>query len=261
MTFKPVVWTLLPNAAAVASAACERIHSAAAAAIGARGEFRLVLAGGETPRAVYQQLAASGADFSRWRLWFGDERCSASELSDAADAPQRNSEMVDTAWLAAVAAAVRPRSYPMLPKVGAGGTADAADAADAATCAGLAAAYASTLPDGPFDLVLLGLGEDGHTASLFPGHDWGCGADAPGVLRVSDAPKPPPLRLSLSCARLSQTRQVLFLVTGASKRHAVAAWRAGREIPAAVIRPLADAPAVMALEALEVLLDEAAAGS
>ena len=101
-----------------------------------------------------------------------------------------------------------------------------------------AAAYAAELRGvGDFDLVLLGLGEDGHTASLFPGHDWGEAPDAPDALAVLDAPEPPPERVSLSAARLSRSREVLFLVAGPSKREALARWRAGERIPAAAIRP------------------------
>lgn len=101
-----------------------------------------------------------------------------------------------------------------------------------------AAVYEAELRDlGDFDLVLLGLGADGHTASLFPGNDWGEGPDAPDTLPVFDAPKPPPERVSLSAARLSRAREVVFLVDGASKSDAVARWRAGARCPASAIRP------------------------
>ena len=85
--------------------------------------------------------------------------------------------------------------------------------------------------------MLLGLGEDGHTASLFPSRDWGVAASAPDALAVFDAPKPPPQRLSLSAARLSRTREVPFMVEGEAKRSAVARWRAGERLPAAAIPP------------------------
>lgn len=87
---------------------------------------------------------------------------------------------------------------------------------------------------GEFDLVLLG---SVRTTSLFPGHDWGAEGDAPDVLAVLDAPKPPPPRVSLSAARLSCARAVLFLIDGEAKREAVTHWRAGADIPARAIRP------------------------
>ena len=85
----------------------------------------------------------------------------------------------------------------------------------------------------PFDLVILGMGEDGHTASLFPGHSHA--GDAL-VLAVHEAPKPPPDRVSLSQGALSDARQVLILVTGGGKRDAVQAWKAGDTLPVASIR-------------------------
>lgn len=97
--------------------------------------------------------------------------------------------------------------------------------------------YAVNIRDvGFFDLVLLGLGEEGHTASLFPGRDWGDESDTE-VIAVFDAPKPPQ-RVSLSASRLSRSRHVLLLVSGAGKRGVVG--MAGRApVPAAAIQPLA----------------------
>src|SRR6185295_18060576 len=111
--------------------------------------------------------------------------------------PARNSRMADEAWLDHVVVPAR-RRHPIRAELG-------AEAAARAYCASLEAVAM-------FDLVLLGLGEDGHTASLFPGHDWGEAPDAPDVLAVFDAPKPPLERVSLSAARLSRAREVLFLV-------------------------------------------------
>ena len=98
-----------------------------------------------------------------------------------------------------------------------------------------ARAYAQTLKEaGTFDVVLLGLGEDGHTASLFPGQVVDNSADA---VPVFNSPKPPLERVSLSQQRLNNSREVLFLVTGTGKQQAVDNWRNGLEIPATLIAP------------------------
>ena len=175
-----------------------------------------MLAGGDTPRAVYALLRGAKVAWSAWHVYFGDERCL------PANDPGRNSRMADETWLDHVTIPQSQRH--------------AIPAELGATRAALA--YQESLrPVGVFDLVLLGLGEDGHTASLFPGRDWGTAPDSPDALAVFDAPKPPPERVSLSAARLSRARQVIFLVAGESKRNAVAAWRAGSPIPASAITP------------------------
>jgi len=209
-------WHTYADAAALTQAATAWILNAARQAIDRSGAFHLVLAGGNTPRRVYQALARAQADWSRWHIWFGDERCLPPEH------PERNSRMAADVWLDHVAI-LAAQIHVMPTEVGAGETARLYEKA--------------LLGQGDFDLVLLGLGEDAHTASLFPGHDWGTGAAAPAVLAVFDAPKPPPERVSLSARRLSAARGVLFLVSGEGKRQAVADWRAGHHLPAAAIVP------------------------
>jgi 6-phosphogluconolactonase len=211
-------WHAEPDREALAEVAAATILAAAEEAVRARGRFLLVLAGGETPRAVYARLAVSRAEWSAWHLYWGDERCLPAEDRE------RNSRMAGEVWLDR--AAIPEAQRHLIPAEQGAGPA--------------AHAYQETLRTvGAFDLVLLGLGEDGHTASLFPGHDWGTGNDAPDVLAVEDAPKPPAERVSLSASRLSLPRRVLFLVAGESKRDAIARWRAGSPIPASAIAPAA----------------------
>lgn len=214
---------------ALVADASQRVEAAARNAIAGRGQFEIVLAGGNTPRRLYRALRTCATDWARWQVWFGDERCVPS------GDPARNSAMARAELLDHVA--IPAASVHAIP-----GEAGARAAA---------ARYARLLRGSDaFDLVLLGLGEDGHTASLFPGHAWGTAADAPTVLAVFDAPKPPPERVSLSAARLSDARHVLFLVEGAGKRDAVARWRRGESLPATAITPPSG---------VDVLLDPAAA--
>ena len=206
-------WRVFADADALVAALADALQAEAGAAIAARGVFHLVLAGGSTPLALYRTLADRNAGDARWHLWYGDERCL------PADHPERNSVMVEAAWLAA--SPIPPENRRPIP----------AERGAAAA----AAQYAEWLAGVPeFDLALLGVGEDGHTASLFPGHAWN-GADA---LAVQGAPKPPPERVSLSAARLGRSRKVWFVITGAGKREALRRWKGGDALPVSAVRGL-----------------------
>lgn len=223
-----VRWQWFEKEDELRQAATETIALIASVAIQERGTFRIVLAGGSTPQAIYQMLKDLPTDWNAWDIYFGDERVL------PADHPDRNSVMAQSAWLAH--SPIPSQQIHPIP------TENGLESARAS--------YQRTLATvGTFDLVLLGLGEDGHTASLFPEHDYGTEVDAPDVLRVLDAPKPPAQRISLSANRLSNAHQVLFLVTGAGKRGAVKRWMSGEAIPAA---------AIQCLNGVDVLLDRAA---
>ena len=204
-------WIVLESPEAVATSAARLIMEYASDAITRRGRFSMVLAGGSTPEATYRLLAKENADWQHWHLYFGDERCLPPQHDD------RNSVMTARSWtdhVAIPADQIHTIPAELGPKQG-------------------ASRYEQVISDDlPFDLVLLGLGEDGHTASLFPGHPVrGSGL----VLPVTHAPKPPPERVSLSADALGRHRHLLFLVTGAGKRAAIKAWRYGEPLPVASI--------------------------
>jgi 6-phosphogluconolactonase len=184
-------------------------------AIAERGQFLIVLAGGSTPRPIYQLLREAQTDWSKWHIYYNDDRCL--PLGHA----ERNNLMAEQTWL----------NYVSIP-------ANQIHAIPAELGAALGAkAYAKTLADvGDFDVVLLGLGEDGHTASLFPGEPWE-NEKGDVTIAVTNAPKPPPERITLSAGRLSATHKVLFLVSGIGKQQAVDDWRAGKAIPASAVKP------------------------
>jgi 6-phosphogluconolactonase len=210
-------WQVFPGPTALACSAANLISTSARVAIEEKGIFHIVLTGGNTPRLLHKLLLSVDTDWECWQIWFGDERCVPPNNS------QRNSLMAMETWLNHVPI---PRSniHPIPSELGPQFAADA---------------YSSLLADVPlFDLVLLGLGKDGHVASLFPNSRWQEAANLPAVLAVTDSTKPPAQRVSLSPARLAASSKVLFLVTGTGKREAVKKWRAGVMIPAHFITPV-----------------------
>jgi len=204
-------WHYLDTAVQVAQQACKQILDAAEQAIRERGKFKLVLAGGSTPEKIYRLLTESQAAWQHWYIYFGDERCLPADHQD------RNSLMATRTFLEKVAIP-DTQIFPIPAELG---------PERAAEC------YRQIVIDAlPFDMVLLGMGEDGHTASLFPGHqhnneEW--------VHAVHHSPKPPPERVSISAKGLSSTRQLVFLITGQSKQEAVKNWRSGQDLPVAAI--------------------------
>lgn len=208
-------WRAFADAQTLVAALADALCQVADEAIVARGAFHLVLAGGRTPQALYRELARRGAGDAHWHIWYGDERCL------PADDPARNSQMAETAWLAA--SAIPPSQRQAIP---------AELGADAA-----AQLYQARLAEiGEFDLTLLGIGEDGHTASLFPGQK----RDGGDVLAVTAAAKPPAERVSLSASRLSRSRRVWFIVTGAEKREAIDRWKSGEVLPVTHVQGIAE---------------------
>ncbi len=206
-------WQLLDNAEAVAYEACQKILTSAQQAIDKKGFFSLVLAGGSTPKQTYRLLAKTDSDWAHWQIYYGDERCLPENDAD------RNSVMAAQAWLDPVQMSSN-QIHPIPAHLGAKTAAHR---------------YTNIIKKAlPFDMVLLGMGEDGHTASLFPGHSH---SQDELVHAVFNAPKPPPDRVSLSVTALSNTHELLFIITGASKREAVTAWRHGDNLPIAQIQP------------------------
>jgi 6-phosphogluconolactonase len=206
-------WHYLETAEDVAKAACRQILDAAESAISDRGKFKLVLAGGSTPEKVYRLLAESDADWSNWAIYYGDERCLPVDHQD------RNSLMASRVLLDKVAIPAS-QIFTMPAELGPEVAADRYK---------LAVSKAGT-----FDMVLLGMGEDGHTASLFPGHQH---QQDELVHAVYNSPKPPPERVSISVKALSNTHELIFLITGANKQEAVQLWRSGSDLPVASIVP------------------------
>lgn len=227
------------DAMLLAQAVAARIVSSITDAQAARGTASIVLTGGGIGGATLRELAAAPArdaiDWGKLDVWWGDERFLPSGH------PDRNETQAREALLSQVP--LDPaRVHPMASTDGPDG-----DDLDAA-----AARYADELgaADSSFDVLLLGVGPDGHVASLFP--------DAPGltdersVIPVRGAPKPPPTRISLSLATINGAREVWLIAAGEEKAAAVQRALSGATLPAARARGTA---------ATKWLLDQAAASS
>ena len=204
--------TVHRDTAELAAAVARRIAALIEQAIAARGVCRIALAGGSTPHSCYEQLSSLPVDWSRVQIYFGDERCLPVGDAERNDAMARRSLLQRVEIPAANVHAV------------------AAELGAVRAAADYAARLKAALP---LDIVLLGMGEDGHTASLFPNNPALQSEDA--AVPVFDAPKPPPERVSLSLATLNAARHKLFLVAGAGKREALARIAQGEALPAAQI--------------------------
>lgn len=174
------------------------LTNALAEGIASRGAASLCLAGGGTPRATYQALArASDVDWPRVSIYFGDERC---VPPDHADSNYRLAREALLDHVPIPAASVHRMR---------GEDPDREAAADA---------YASALP-AQIDALVLGIGEDGHTASLFPGSP--ALHETRRLVVPVIGPKPPPERLTLTPLALGRGNLVVVLAAGAGKADAV----------------------------------------
>lgn len=197
-----------PDAAALATAVAGELLNRLADAQAEGRVPQVVLTGGTIATEVHRQVArlAAGADvdWTRVVLWWGDERFV------APDSEERNA-------VPAVADLLGPLGATQVHQVPS--TQDVSDVAAAAT--GYAESLAAHGPD-RFDVVMLGIGPDAHVASLFPGHD-ALATTGQATVAVTDSPKPPPERVSLTFDTLNRTRSVWVVASGEGKAEAVAA--------------------------------------
>jgi 6-phosphogluconolactonase len=205
--------------------AAHYIMERARAAIAERGLFRLSLAGGNTPREVYAAMADAGGNFpwAKVQITFSDERCVAPHDKDS------NFRMAQESLLS-----VAPIPGGNVFRIR--GEIDPEDAA--AECESKLAAVASRFGEERYvhDLILLGLGPDGHTASLFPG--------SPALYEnerniiPATGPKPPPQRITFTFPLINAAREVAFMVKEDSKQDVVAEVQAGDlKHPASRVKP------------------------
>ncbi len=222
---------VFPTREELGAAAAAYVARLAAAATRACGRFYVAFSGGSLPGLLCPALTAlplrTAMDWRAWHVFWADERCVPQDdaqsnyrlvreqLLDQVDIPTTQIYPVDTGLKPAAAA----HAYQTT----------------------LAQAFRLATGEAPhFDLILLGLGEDGHTASLFPWHPllhekerW--------VAAIHDAPKPPPERITLTFPVLNRAREVVFITAGKGKAEAVAGvfapYESPEALPARLVRP------------------------
>jgi 6-phosphogluconolactonase len=219
--------TTLPDAEAVAVRAAAEIARELESAREQRDVAHLTLSGGTTPARTYELLVAALGDWDGVEVWFADERCV------EPDDEQSNYRMAAETLLGP--AGIPPeRVHRMEGELGPGEGAER-----------YAKALTERLPGGDrrphppvLDVVVLGIGPDGHVASLFPGAPTLDASERAVCLGVRDSPKPPPERITLSLAVLRAARRCTLLATGASKGDAVSAMlgEPSRHVPASLLR-------------------------
>jgi 6-phosphogluconolactonase len=229
MSAKPEVH-VEPAAEELAETVADRVVSVLGAAVRESGAAHLVVTGGGILEKVLAALGRRGPalEWSRVHVWWGDERYVAADSDDRNDLPAMRLlfDLVD----------VDVDKLHRMPAADAGFGTDAEAAAQS-----YAAELARAVPgagDGAvpaFDVVLLGVGPDGHCASLFPGHPGTRVLDT-SVIAVHDSPKPPPTRMSLTFPALDAAKEIWFVVSGSGKADAVARALSGaprEEVPSA----------------------------
>lgn len=199
--------TTVADPATAAVKCAETLAGDLRAALAARGVAHIALNGGSTPRPVYERLPALLDDWSAVHVWFGDERCVPAD-DEASNFRLASETLIAGAGLGA------DQVHRMRGELGPDDGAEAY-AAELAEHLELDDAGIPVL-----DVVHLGLGPDGHTASLFPEHP-ALRVTGWATVAIRDSPKPPPERITLSLACLNAARRRILHTVGANKRAAV----------------------------------------
>lgn len=220
--------TACPDTETVAQRAAAHVARQLRQACEQRGVAHLALSGGTTPGRTYELLGAKPEDLSGVEVWFADERCVAPDDAES-------NYLLAAQTLLAPAGIAPERVHRM---EGEAGPHEGARRYTEELVRHLPGADATPPAVPVLDLIVLGIGPDGHVASLFPGAPTLDAGEEAICLGVEDSPKPPPQRITLSLAVLRSARECLLLATGASKADAVSAMlgEPSRHVPASLLR-------------------------
>ena len=200
-------WLIFSDIDKLSKKLADDILSIAEHSIKLNNKFLIVLAGGNSVENVYKILENSDSDWNKWYLFIGDERCLPLKSQ------YRNDQMINNVWL----------NNGKIPKQNINFIHAELGANQGALNYERKLKYI-----GDFDVVLLGIGEDVHTASLFPG----CLYDeSKSVVVEFNSPKFPKNRISMSYLRLNQSKKIFKVISGSSKKKAVQLWLEGSDLP------------------------------
>ncbi|MCW7493165.1 6-phosphogluconolactonase [Leptospira sp. 2 VSF19] len=178
-------------------------------------KIHILLSGGNTPLPIYRKFADLNVPWTKVNFWLADERSYPKGHSD------RNETMVKEALGSSILKLSKFHSF------------------SSDNPGEMFKEYETHIMDvSVFHLAILGIGEDGHTASLFPGNDLGESESAPNAIPVFNSTKPPSSRVSLSIKRINQSDHILFLVSGDSKQRIVDRVLKGDDLPATKVKGL-----------------------
>jgi 6-phosphogluconolactonase len=224
--------TTCADAEAAAKRAATEIARRLQTARRERGFAHLALSGGSTPARTYELLASELADWESIELWFADERCV------GPDDEESNFRLAKQTLIGAADGLSEPRIHRMRGELGPDDGAELYERELRTHRLGQSAGDGEHARPPALDVIVLGIGPDGHIASLFPGATTLEADDQQLCLGVHDSPKPPPERITLTLPVLRAARRCVLLATGASKADAVNAMlgEPTRHVPASLLR-------------------------
>ena len=200
-------WLIFNDNISLSKELAREILDIAKSSIKLKGSFTIVLAGGNSPIELYKILSQSESNWSKWHIYIGDERCL--PLGDK----DRNNQIIGKIWLNNSSIPISNINF-IRSELGA--------------MEGMLH-YERTIENiNYFDVVLLSIGEDGHTASLFPGHAY---EESQNVVIERNSPKYPKDRISMSYLRLNKSKNVFKIILGESKKKAIRFWLQGVILP------------------------------
>ena len=196
-------WFVFEDINELADQLANDILDVAKTAIRSNNSFKIVLTGGNSILNTYKVLSNSESDWDKWHIYLGDERCL--PIGDKG----RNNHIINQVWL---------NNSRILKK-----NIHFIDAELNATDG--AARYENILNSvGDFDVTLLSMGEDGHAASLFPGHLYDANKS---IVIERNSPKYPRERISMSYSRLNHSKNIFKVISGSSKQRSLDLWLKG----------------------------------